>query len=122
MEQPEGFVEKGEETMYCKLRNFLYGLTQSGRCWNDHFDVTLKEIGFIRNQIDRCVYKLDLKKGIVILVVYVDDIFTMSENEIVKQKVKTFLDECFEIKHFQSVSHLLGVELNYLNSNEVILT
>ncbi|UYV69493.1 hypothetical protein LAZ67_6003792 [Cordylochernes scorpioides] len=34
MEQPECFKKPGEENLFCKLKKSIYGLKQSGRCWN----------------------------------------------------------------------------------------
>ena len=31
MEQPEGFIAKGEENKVCRLVQFLYGLKQAGQ-------------------------------------------------------------------------------------------
>jgi Reverse transcriptase (RNA-dependent DNA polymerase) len=33
MDQPEGFVKKGEEHKVCHLKKALYGLKQAGRQW-----------------------------------------------------------------------------------------
>ena len=38
MKQPEGFVEEGKEQEVCKLKQSLYGLKQSPRCWNYTLD------------------------------------------------------------------------------------
>lgn len=33
MRQPEGFIQKGQEHLVCKLKRSIYGLRQSPRCW-----------------------------------------------------------------------------------------
>ncbi|UYV61953.1 hypothetical protein LAZ67_1007155 [Cordylochernes scorpioides] len=81
MEQPESFVKPGEEHLYCQLKRSLYGLKQSGRCWNKCLDEWLKKKGFMRNPVDPCVYKLKLNEGMIILSLYVDDILTLTENQ-----------------------------------------
>ena len=34
MEQPVGYVRKGEEHLVCRLKKSIYGLKQGSRCWN----------------------------------------------------------------------------------------
>jgi len=77
MEQPEGFVQKGKEKLVCGLKKSIYGLKQSGRCWNEHLNEILMSLGFIRSKVDPCVYQLITKQGKAILTVYVDDIVTI---------------------------------------------
>ena len=38
VEQPEGFVVKGQEGLVCRLKKSIYGLKQSPRCWNSAVD------------------------------------------------------------------------------------
>uniref|UniRef100_A0A5S6R247 Reverse transcriptase Ty1/copia-type domain-containing protein n=1 Tax=Trichuris muris TaxID=70415 RepID=A0A5S6R247_TRIMR len=108
--------------MYCRLLKSLYGLKQSGRCWNEHLDRCLKELGFQRNQVDSCVYTLTLKEGNLVLCVYVDDMLLMSENEHVREKAKQLLNEHFECKHLGKVSYFLGVKFSHFNDGCVTLT
>jgi hypothetical protein len=56
MDQPEGFVVKGQEKMVCKLVKSLYGLKQAPKQWHDKFDRTLTSVGFVTNEADKCVY------------------------------------------------------------------
>ena len=42
MNQPEGFIEKGDESKVCLVKKLLYGLKQSPRQWNQWFDEFMK--------------------------------------------------------------------------------
>ena len=45
MSQPTGFVVPGQEDKVCRLRRSLYGLKQSGRCWNEKMNTKFLEAG-----------------------------------------------------------------------------
>ena len=38
VQQPEGFIARGQEHMACKLQRSIYGLKQASRIWNIRFD------------------------------------------------------------------------------------
>ena len=56
MDQPDGFVAKGQEVKVCKLLKSLYGLKQAPKQWHEKFDKTLTSAGFVVNETDKCVY------------------------------------------------------------------
>ena len=56
MEQPPGFVAKGESGLVCKLRRSLYGLKQSPRAWFSRFSSVVQEFGMIRSTTDHSVF------------------------------------------------------------------
>jgi hypothetical protein len=58
MDQPEGFVAKGQERIVSKLVKSLYGLKQAPKQWHDKFDRSLTSVGFVTNEVDKCVYYL----------------------------------------------------------------
>ena len=43
MDQPEGFVEPGQESKACKLTKSLYGLKQAPKQWHEKFDSCMIE-------------------------------------------------------------------------------
>ena len=54
MDQPDGFVVKGEETKVCKLLKSLYGLKQAPKKWHDKFDRTLLRALSLMRLIGAC--------------------------------------------------------------------
>jgi hypothetical protein len=48
IDQPNGFVIKGEERKVCKLLKSLYGLKQAPRQWHEKFDRLLSALLLMR--------------------------------------------------------------------------
>lgn len=72
--QPEGFVVTGKEEKVYKLRKALYGLRQARRAWNVKLNGILRELGFTRCPKEPSLYRKEERKGVLIVVVYVDDL------------------------------------------------
>ena len=75
MDQPIGFVAKGQERKVCKLKRSIYGLKQSSRQWYLRFHRAILSNGFTMIEEDHCVYTKRSKGSFIILSLYVDDIF-----------------------------------------------
>lgn len=56
IEQPLAFIEKNNETKFCKLEKSIYGLKQASRQWNIKFHDIVQNYGFSRSFEDFCVY------------------------------------------------------------------
>jgi ATP-binding cassette subfamily B (MDR/TAP) protein 1 len=56
MLQLEGFGEKGNKNMVCKINRPIYGLKQASRQWNILFDNALTSHGFSMTEGDHCIY------------------------------------------------------------------
>ena len=87
IEQPQGFETNDHKTHVCRLNKALYGLKQAPRAWYDRIDGFLMSLGFTKSKVDsNLYYKID-DDGIMILLIYVDDIFLIGEDKpIIKCK------------------------------------
>ena len=80
MDQPEGYLKKGQEKKVCHLLKSLYGLRQSALQWNKELHKSLLDLGFICTWSDAVVYFKFVGTDITIVIVYVDDVFFMGSN------------------------------------------
>src|SRR3954462_15336585 len=111
MDQPDGFVVKGEETKVCKLLKSFYGLKQAPKQWHEKFDITLLSAGFVINEADKCVYYRHGGGDGVILCLYVDDILIFGTNMKVINEVKSFLSKSFDMKDLGEADVILNIKL-----------
>jgi len=112
MQQPEGFVQEGQENMVCKLNKSIYGLKQASRQWYMRFDEVIKTHGFIENILDSCIYVKVSGRHFIILILYVDDILLASSNLTLLHDVKVFLSKHFEMIDLGEASYVLGIEIS----------
>ena len=94
MKQPEGFVSEGQEDLVCKLKQSIYGLKQSPRCWNSALDNKLKQMDFVQAKGDPCLY-LASEGEMFIIAVYVDDIVLARKSDQRLAEVKQALANQF---------------------------
>jgi hypothetical protein len=111
MDQPDGFVVKGEERKVCKLLKSLYGLKQAPKQWHEKFDRTLTSVGFVVNEADKCVYYCHGGGEGDILCLYVDDIFIFGTIMKVIPETKSFLSKSFDMKDLGEAAVILNIKL-----------
>ena len=111
MDQPDGFVVKGEERKVCKLIKSLYGLKQAPKKWHEKFDNTLTSAGFAINEADMCVYYRHGGGDSIILCLYVDDILIFGTTMLVINDVKYFLSKSFDMKDLGQANVILNIKL-----------
>ena len=111
MIQPDGFIEKGQEHMLCKLKRYIYGLKQASRSWNTRFDQSIKSYGFYQCPDVSSVYKKCDGSVVVFLVLYVDDILLIGNDVGVLSSVKVWLSRQFDKKDLGEASHILRIKL-----------
>ncbi|KAH9803716.1 hypothetical protein KPL71_001892 [Citrus sinensis] len=110
MLQLEGFTEKRNENLVCKLNKSLYGLKQSPRCWYKRFDSFIMSLGYNRLSSDNCAYyKRFEDNDSIILLLYVDDMLIAGPNKDRIQELKAQLAREFEMKDLGPANKILGI-------------
>ena len=111
MEQPPGFVAQGEIGRVCRLRKSLYGLKQSPRAWFGKFSEVIEKFGMQKSKSNHFVFYKNSQAGIILLIVYVDDII-ITENDMAGiSSLKSFLHDHFHTKNLGMLKYFLGVEV-----------
>ena len=120
MNQPDGFVEKGNEGKVCKLNRSIYGLKQASRQWYILFDNAITSYGFSMTEGDRCIYFKIVGDKFILLSLYVDDILISSNDKSMLLEVKSWLSSKFDMKDMGNASYVLGVEIHRDRGNRTL--
>ena len=102
------------------LNKAIYGLKQSGRCWNEKFDGFVKSLGFIQSNADKCVFT-GIFEGIKIyLALYVDDglIFGRDKKALI-DLIQVFKTE-FPITT-SPLNYFIGMEISH-DKNDIFIS
>ena len=110
IEQPQGFKTDDQETHVCKIKKALYGLKQAPRAWYGRIDGFLMSLGFTKSKVDSYLYYKVGGDGIMILLLYVDDLFFIGEDRPINECKKKLAAE-FEMKDLGMMHYFLGLEV-----------
>ena len=112
MQLPPGFEENLGKDKVCKLLKSLYGLKRSRRAWFDQFSRAIQMAGYSQRQSNHTMLYRHLNGGgIIIFIVYVDDIIITGSNEAEIQRLKGVLSTEFEVKDLGKLKYFLGMEV-----------
>ena len=96
----------------CRLQWSLYGLKQLSRAWFDHFSKCIYKVGYSRSQADNTIFVKDsLARGVMVLIVYIDDIVLTRDNDVEISELKKVLATEFEVKDLGLLKYFLGMEV-----------
>ena len=113
MEQPQGFIDPDHPHKVCLLKKAIYGLKQASRAWNLQFHGVLLDLGFTCTRSDAGVYHRQDDGGILIIILYVDDITILGDNLKNVGKLKSL---CYLIAMKCQISAKLTPILEYRSS------
>ena len=92
------------------MKKALYGLKQSPRAWYGRIDSFLTSLGFTKSKTNSNLYFNVMNDDIVILLLYVDDLFLIGEEKIITECKKKRVVE-FEMKDLGLMHYFLGLEV-----------
>ena len=109
--QPEGYKVKGCENKVYKLNKALYGLRQGPRAWNNKLNVILCELGFKKCSKEPSVYRKALNGDLLVVVVYVDDLFVTGTNKMIIDEFNNNMSTKFDMSDLGKLIYYLGIEV-----------
>jgi len=83
IEQPQGFEVEDRKTHVCRLKKDLYMLKKPPRAWYGRNDSFLTSLGFTKSKVDPNLYFKVMNDKLVILLLYVDDLFLTGEEKFI---------------------------------------
>ena len=112
MKLPSGMTTSFSHDV-CKLRHSLYRLKQAPHAWFEKFRSTLLSFSFTQSQYDSSLFIHTSTSGIVILLVYVDDIIIIGTDCGLITKLRQPLHATFHMKDLGQLTYFLGLEVHY---------
>ncbi len=80
-----------DKILYCQLKKALYGCVQASKLWYEKLHKFLQAQGYVRCDVDLCVFKKAVGSKAYLLLVYVDDILIVADAEELARLEKEFV-------------------------------
>jgi hypothetical protein len=111
VEQPEGFMEQGEEEKVYLLKKALYGLKQAPRAWYSKIDEHLSSLGSQKSMSEATLYVKCKGDNLLIVSLYVDDLLITGGNAKLVEEFKREMMKIFEMTDLGLMTYFLGMEI-----------
>jgi hypothetical protein len=85
----EKYVGK-DGVLYCKLLKALYGCVQASKLWYQKVSKLIESLGYVRGEVDPCVFRRVVEEKVYLLTLYVDDILLIAERMEIERIGKAF--------------------------------
>jgi hypothetical protein len=113
MSIPPGHPQEAKFGLVCKLKKAIYGLKQSPRAWYAKLSSVLMLNGLKRSNADPSLFVKRSNSGIVVVLIYVDDIVITGDDQNAISNLKILLHNRFAIKDLGTLKYFLGLEVAY---------
>jgi len=91
------------------LKKTLYGLKQASRAWSDKIGQYLLTSGFQTSNVDYLLYVKKTNRGIVVIVIYVDDLIITKDSDVDIFDLKKLLKQKFEMKDLGKLRYFFNI-------------
>lgn len=120
IQQPDGFIKKGEEGKVYKLKKALYGLKQAPREWYKKIEAYFLREGFVKCTSEHTLFTKSVEGKILIVSLYVDDLIFTGNNVNMCNEFKASMMSEFDMSDLGRMKHFLGIEV-LQNSNGIFI-
>ncbi|XP_019262477.1 PREDICTED: uncharacterized protein LOC109240307 [Nicotiana attenuata] len=121
LELPQGFQRQGEYKVY-KLLKSLYGLKQASRQWNIKLIEALVKAEYHQSANDHSLFTKYTTSDIVVILVYVDDLFITGSNAEIIKEAKQTIQNSFKVKDLgDKILLRTGTQSVYAATKEISL-
>ena len=103
----------------CKLKKALYGLKQAPKTWYNKMESFLTSLSFTKSKADSNLYYKVEDGNLVILLLYVDDLFVTGVDGLITDTKKKLAAK-FEMNDLAMMQYFLGKEL-WQNADGIFL-
>jgi Reverse transcriptase (RNA-dependent DNA polymerase) len=100
-----------ENGLVCRFKKAIYGLKQSSCAWYEKLRSALLKIGFKRNEAESSMFVKTSNQGIVIILIYVDDLVIIGNDKVGMEHLKHHLGKEFDIKDLGNLKYFLDIEI-----------
>ena len=107
----QGLLLRGRLRRFVAFGSRLYGFKQSPRAWFGKFSQAVEKFSLQKSKSDHFVFYRNSSLGIILLVMYVDDIVIIGSNSTGISSLKSFLHGQFHTKDLGMLRYFLGVEV-----------
>jgi len=111
MEQPPSYVDQTHPNLVYRLKKALYNLKQAPKAWLDKIGQYFVTSGFQTSNADFSLYVKKTDHGIVIIVIYVDDLIITRDSDANIFELKKLLKQKFEMKDLGELRYFFDIEV-----------
>ncbi|XP_020110392.1 uncharacterized protein LOC109725561 [Ananas comosus] len=111
MQPPLGLSHSSSHV--CRLWKALYGLKQAPRVWFEKFQSTILSFGFHQSENDHALFIHTSARGLIALLLYVDDMIITCDDLDCIHSVKSYLQQQFDKKDLGPLRYFLGIKVAY---------